>query len=265
MQLGLEGKCALVTAASQGLGRAIATNLAQEGCRVVISSRRSDLLREVSAQISALANASSDAVQGIAADVTSAEDISALVSEADRVLGGIDILVTNAGGPPTGLFEQISDEQWLNAVNLNLLSVVRLVRATLPIFRRRGGGRILNVSSMAVKQPIPNLILSNTIRTGTMAMLKTLALELAPENIQVVNLAPGRIHTDRVKWLDGRRAELEGRSVAEIQADEESRIPLGRYGTPDEFGKLAAFLLSPANSYMTGQTILADGGVIRTL
>lgn len=263
LDLGLAGKRALVTAASQGLGRAIATELVKEGCHVVISSRRSEKLREVANEICQQAGTSSDRVQVVPADVSHAEDIRVLVEEANRLLGGIDVLVTNAGGPPGGRFDELSDDQWLQAVNLNLMSVVRLIRETLPIFRRVGGGRILNVSSMSVKQPIPNLILSNTVRSGTMAMLKTLAAEVAKDNIQVVNLAPGRIHTDRVKWLDDTRAERENRTVQEVQNEEQAGIPMGRYGTPEEFAKLATFLLSPANSYMTGQTVLVDGGVVR--
>ncbi|MCL6454486.1 MAG: SDR family oxidoreductase [Alicyclobacillus sp.] len=265
MDLGLRGKRALVTAASQGLGRAVATELVREGCTVVISSRRIDKLRATAAEICAETGAPEDAVCGIAADVAAAADVERLVADAVSWLGGLDLLVTNAGGPPGGTFEQVTDAQWLAAVELNLLSVVRLVRASLPALRSAGGGRILNVSSMSVREPIPSLILSNTVRTATMAMLKTLALEVAADNIQVLNLAPGRIETDRVVWLDSQRAKRENRPLAEVQADERARIPMGRYGTPAEFGRLAAFLLSPANGYMTGQTILVDGGVIRAL
>jgi len=265
MNLGLKGKRAIVTAASQGLGRAIATQLVKEGCQVVISSRRKETLEEVAREICAVSGVPAGTVHAIAADVTSADDIQALIHEADHTLGGIDLLVTNAGGPPGGKFDDITDEQWLQAVNLNLMSVIRLIRETLPSMRRLGGGRILNISSMSVKQPIPSLILSNTVRTGTMAMLKSLALEVAEDNIQVLNLAPGRIHTDRVKWLDAARAQREGKPQDDIQAEEARSIPMGRYGTPEEFAALAAFLLSPLNGYMTGQTILADGGVVRGL
>lgn len=266
MDLGLAGQRVLVTAASQGLGRAIATQLVQEGCQVVISSRRQETLDIVAAEICHEVGARQGQVRGIAADVMVAQDIATLVERTTEFLGGIDILITNAGGPPGGRFEELTDEHWLNAVNLNLMSVIRLVRAALPSLRHaRHGGRILNVSSLSVKQPIPNLMLSNTVRAGTMAMLKSLAIELAPEQIQVHNLAPGRIDTDRVKWLDAARAAREGRTLDEVQAEEAAAIPMGRYGTPTEFAKLATFLVSPANSYMTGQTILTDGGVVRGL
>ena len=265
MDTGLKGRRALVTAASQGLGRAIAEALVSEGCQVVISSRRPERLEEVAQEISRFQDVPAGTVKAIAADVTKNEDIQRLVKEAEQQLGGIDLLVTNAGGPPAGKFEQFGDEEWLAAVNLNLMSVIRLVRETLPIMKSGGGGRILNVSSMSVKQPIPNLILSNTVRTGTAAMLKTLASEVAKDNIQVVNLAPGRIKTARLDSLDGNRAEREGRPLEEVQEEEQEKVPMGRYGTSEEFGRLAAFLLSPANSYMTGQTILADGGIVQSL
>ncbi|MFM1654064.1 SDR family oxidoreductase [Brevibacillus sp. B_LB10_24] len=265
MDLGLTGKRALVTAASQGLGRAIATELAREGCKVVISSRREDTLQEVAEEICQITGAAPGSVTGIAADVTKAEDIRQLVQRANDILGGIDILVTNAGGPPAGTFDKLTDEMWQDAFQLNMMSVVRLIRETLPIMRSQGGGRILNVSSSSVKQPIANLMLSNAIRTGTMAMLKTLAAEVAPENIQVHNLAPGRIFTERVKTLDQISAERQGIDVESVKTQEQARIPMGRYGQPEEFGRVAAFLLSSANSYMTGQTVFVDGGSVRSL
>jgi 3-oxoacyl-[acyl-carrier protein] reductase len=265
MKLGLQGARFLVTAASSGLGCAIATELVREGCQIVISSRQKDRLDSAVSRILTQTGASSSAIHAITADVTNRDDIEHLVRGAKEVLGGLDGLVTNAGGPPTGRFEEITDEEWLSAFNLNLLSVVRLIRAALPVMQKQGAGKILNISSISVKQPIPNLILSNSIRTGTMAMLKTLAMEVAKDNIQVLNLAPGRIHTDRLQSLNNERAKREGRLLADIQAEEQQNIPIGRYGTPEEFAKLATFLLSPVNSFMTGQTILADGGVIRSL
>lgn len=265
MELGLRSKRALVTAASRGLGRAVAKGLAGEGCRVVLASRDVNGAERAAEEIRREIGLSSGAVTGMAADVTKASDIRRLVRDAAELLGGLDILVTNAGGPPPGRFDSIADEVWMSAVELNLMSVVRLVREVLPHFRAQGGGRILNVSSTSVRQPIPDLILSNTVRTGTMAMLKTLALELAPENITVHNLAPGRIDTDRVRSLDLARAAREGRSVNEVRAEEESRIPLKRYGTPEEYARVAVFLLSPANSYMTGETVFVDGGFLRSL
>jgi 3-oxoacyl-[acyl-carrier protein] reductase len=153
---------------------------------------------------------------------------------------------------------------WQRAVDLNLMSVVRLIREALPHMRQAGGGKILNVSSISVKQPIKNLMLSNSIRSATVAFLKSLSIELAPENILVHNLAPGRIGTDRVKYLDMDRAKRENRTPEEVFGEEVSGIPVGRYGTPEEFGKYAAFLLSNVNSYTTGETTYVDGGTIRS-
>lgn len=265
MDLGLRGKRALVTAASQGLGLAIATELMREGCHVVISSRRQEKLEEVAGHMTASAGDAGGTVEAVAADVVNYDDIRHLVSRTQQRLGGIDLLVTNAGGPPGGNFDQVTDDDWQNAFDLNLMSVVRLIRETLPLMRAQGGGKILNISSLYVRQPNVNLILSNAIRTGTMAMLKTLALQVAHENIAVLNFAPGRIHTDRVQWLDQQRANREGRSLPDIQTEEMTGIPMGRYGQPEEVGRLVTMLLSGANSYMTGQTILADGGVISAL
>ncbi|PWI57038.1 SDR family oxidoreductase [Sulfoacidibacillus thermotolerans] len=265
MDLGLQDKRAIVTAASRGLGRAIATELIQEGCRVVISSRNVKVLEETKKDLMTKTGIDPSRLYAIPADVTKENDIAQLIAKSAQILGGIDLLITNAGGPPAGTFEQLSDEQWLFAVNQNLLSVVRLIRESLPYLKKQRGGKILNVSSVSVKEPIPNLILSNTVRTATMAMLKTLAREVAKDNIQILNLAPGRIHTDRVQWLDEQRAVREQRTIEEVRLDEQSHIPLNRYGQPEEFGKLAAFLLSPVNSYMTGQTIFIDGGAIRSM
>lgn len=266
VDLGLKGKRALVTAASQGLGRAIATELAKEGCHVVISSRRADKLGEVASEINAALVSEARPVQFVRADLTNAVEITELVKEAAELLGGgIDILVTNAGGPAGGNFDQVNDGDWQRAFDLNMMSVVRLVRESLPYMRSQGSGKILNISSLYVRQPNVDLILSNAIRTGTMAMLKTLALQVAPENITVLNFAPGRIHTDRVKWLDEQRARREGKELGDIQSEEAANIPMKRYGEPEEVGRLVTMLLSSANSYMTGQTILADGGVISAL
>jgi 3-oxoacyl-[acyl-carrier protein] reductase len=265
MDLGLKEKRAVVTAASQGLGLAIARELVREGCRVVISSRRGEVIQEVAHGLRQEFGVPEDRVYGYAADVTNPSDIQSLISFAESTLGGIDILVTNAGGPPPANFESTTDEMWYRAFELNLMSVVRLIRATIPIMKSQGGGKVLNVSSTSVKQPIPDLVLSNTIRTGVMALLKSLSLELANDGILFHNLAPGRIATERVEQLDTSKAERTGRDVRDIRAEEESKIPLGRYGTPEEFGKYAAFLLSDVNSYTTGDTVYVDGGLIRSL
>ncbi len=265
VDLGLRGKRALVTAASQGLGLAIATELTREGCEVVISSRRAETLTEVARNMNAALGPETSSVRAVKADLVNEGDIRELVARTAKLLGGIDILVTNAGGPVGGNFDQVTDEDWQRAFDLNMMSVVRLIRETLPYMRRQGGGKILNISSLYVRQPNVNLILSNAIRTGTMALLKTLALQVAQENIAVLNFAPGRINTDRVKWLDEQRASREGKAAFEVAKEEAASIPMGRYGEPEEVGRLVTMLLSSANSYMTGQTILADGGVISAL
>ncbi len=265
VDLGLRGKRALVTAASQGLGLAIATELTREGCEVVISSRRAETLTEVARNMNAALGPETSSVRAVKADLVNEGDIRELVARTAKLLGGIDILVTNAGGPVGGNFDQVTDEDWQRAFDLNMMSVVRLIRETLPYMRRQGGGKILNISSLYVRQPNVNLILSNAIRTGTMALLKTLALQVAQENIAVLNFAPGRINTDRVKWLDEQRASREGKAIWEVAEEEAASIPMGRYGEPEEVGRLVTMLLSSANTYMTGQTILADGGVISAL
>ncbi len=264
MDLQLAGKRALITAGSKGLGRAVAEQLVLEGCHIVICSRNHEHINEAVGFLADRAG-DSDAVMGMVADVTKQSDIERLVRAAQAKLGGIDLLVTNTGGPPAGNFDAVTDEMWQEAFELNLLSVVRLIRLVLPTMKSQHFGRILNVSSTSVKQPIDHLILSNTIRTGLMAMLKSLALEVAGDGILVHNLAPGRISTDRVRTLDVARAQREGRSITDVELKEQASIPLGRYGTPEEFGTFAAMLLSPLTSYMTGQTYLVDGGVIRSL
>jgi 3-oxoacyl-[acyl-carrier protein] reductase len=262
LDLGLEGKVALVTAASKGLGRAIATELAREGASVVISSRDEEALAKAANEISEETGAE---VDYLAADLTSAGDIEALVSHARDGFGGIDVLVNNTGGPPGGTFEDLDDGAWQVAFEQILMSLIRCVRGVLPHMRERGGGRIVNVASSSVKQPIEGLTLSNTFRTGLAGLAKNLSIELAPDGILINTLGPGRIATARSRGMDASEADSRGVSVEEVKAEFEARIPLGRYGTPEEFARVAAFLASPANSYVTGQAILVDGGMIRAL
>ncbi|MEJ7841394.1 MAG: SDR family oxidoreductase [Rubrobacter sp.] len=262
MDLGLGGKAALVTAASKGLGRAIATELAREGARVVISSRDEASLARTASEIKEETGAE---VGYRAADLANAADIEALVAHATERLGGIDVLVNNTGGPPPGNFADLDDEAWDLAFRQIILSLVRCVRGVIPSMRERGGGRIVNVASSSVKQPIDNLLLSNTFRAGLAGLAKSLSLELAPDGILVNTLGPGRILTGRTESVDAGQAEARGVSVEEIREQFATRIPLGRYGTPEEFARVAAFLASPANSYVTGQAILVDGGMVRAL
>jgi 3-oxoacyl-[acyl-carrier protein] reductase len=262
LDLGLEGRAALVTAASKGLGRAIATELARGGANVVISSRDEEALSETANEIREETGAE---VDFRVADLTSAGDIQALVSHAAGRFGGVDVLVNNTGGPPAGVFEDLDDGAWQGAFEQILLSLVRCVRGVLPLMRERGGGRIVNVASSSLKQPIENLTLSNTFRAGLVGLAKDLSVQLAPDGILVNTLGPGRISTARTQNMDGTQAESRGVAVEEVRAEFEARIPLGRYGTPEEFARVAAFLASPANSYVTGQAILVDGGMIRAL
>jgi 3-oxoacyl-[acyl-carrier protein] reductase len=262
VDLGLEGKVALVMAASKGLGRAVATELAREGALVMISSRDEDTLARTAADIRGETGAE---VEHRAADITRAGDLQTLVSHAAERFGGIDVLVNNTGGPPAGTFDDFDDEGWQAAFELVLLSLIRAVRGVLPSMRERGGGRIVNIASSSIKQPLENLILSNTFRAGIAGLAKSLAVELAPDGILVNTIGPGRISTARSQSMDASRAEALGVPVEEVRGQVESQIPLGRYGTPEELARVAAFLASPANSYVTGQAILVDGGMVRAL
>lgn len=262
MDLELTGRTALVTAASKGLGRATATQLAAEGARVMISSRGADQLAATAAEIREATGAQ---VLHCAADVSKAADLQRLLQEAERQLGGVDVLVNNAGGPRPGGFDSVDDEGWQQAFELTLLSSVRLIRGVLPHMRAQGFGRIVTIASSSIKSPIENLLLSNTYRVALVGLAKSLSVELAPDGILINTLGPGRIATDRVAGLDAGRARTAGISVAEVRAQAEAGIPVGRYGTAAEFATVATFLLSGANTYVTGQAFLVDGGMVRAL
>jgi 3-oxoacyl-[acyl-carrier protein] reductase len=262
MDLELTGRVALVTAASKGLGRATATQLAAEGARVMISSRGAEQLARTAQEI---ADATGAQVEHCRADVSDGADLDRLLRETQERLGGVDVLVNNAGGPPPGGFDALDDAQWQQAFELNLLSTVRLFRGVLPHMREQRWGRIVTVASSSIKQPIDNLLLSNTLRVGLLGLAKSVALEGAPHGVLVNTIGPGRIATDRVASLDAGRAEKTGQSVEEVRAQSEAGIPLGRYGTPAEFAKVAAFLASGANTYVTGQNFLVDGGMVRAI
>jgi 3-oxoacyl-[acyl-carrier protein] reductase len=262
MELELTGRVALVTAASKGLGRATATRLAAEGARVMVSSRGAEQLARTAAEIAGETGAQ---VESCPADVSDAADLDRLLRETRERLGGVDVLVNNAGGPPPGGFDALDDEQWYRAHDLNLMSTVRLVRAVLPHMREQGWGRIVTIASSSIKQPIENLLLSNTYRVALLGLAKSLAIEVAPSGILVNTVGPGRIATDRVATLDANRAQQAGISVEEVRAQAEKGIPLGRYGTAEEFGRVAAFLVSGANTYLTGQHFLVDGGMVRAI
>jgi 3-oxoacyl-[acyl-carrier protein] reductase len=261
MELNLQNKTAIVAASSQGLGKAIAEQFVREGMNVVISSRREEKLEVVASELNQMGPGR---VIFQKADLSNYEDIKLLVSRGVEEFGSLDILVNNAGGPPTGTFETITDDQWQNAFELNLLSYIRLVREALPYLKKQGG-RIVNIASSSIKEPIPGLLLSNTFRTGIIGLSKTLASELAPFGILVNTVAPGRIATDRVAQLDELNAEKAGTTKAEIEQKVKQGIPLGRYGEPEEFAKVVTFLVSDANGYMTGSSFLVDGGMVKSI
>lgn len=256
MNLELEGRQALVTGASRGLGRAIAVALAAEGANVTAVARNRERLNELAA-----AAIGSGTITAQACDLADAGAIDALRSPLERA----DILVLNGGGPPPGLAADIGDSMWSKQFDAMFLSAIRLTRLALPGMRARGFGRIIAVVSSGVIQPIPNLAISNAIRSALVAWAKTLASEVAGDGVTVNCLVPGRIATDRVAELDQSRASREKLSVAEVERQARAQIPMGRYGAAEEFAAMAAFLASPRSSYMTGGLIRVDGGMVRSL
>lgn len=263
MDLGLQDKVAVVMAASKGLGRACATALAAEGARVTIGARGAQSLVKTAQEIQ---KATRSRVLAVPTDVTKAEDVEAIVAATVREFGRIDILVNNAGGPPAGNFESFGDAQWQAAFELNLLSTVRLVRLVLPHMRKTGSGRIITIVSTSVKQPIDGLLLSNAIRSGVVGMAKTLSVELAPDNITVNNVCPGRILTDRLRQIYHINERMQqGMSEEAVLKEMAQDVPMGRVGKPEELGALVAFLTSQQAAYITGTTIQVDGGLVRSL
>jgi len=262
MDLGLKNRVALVVAASQGLGRAVAEELAAEGASLVLCARNPNTLAETAA---AIADSTGAHVLAVPADVTEIEQITRVVESGNERFGRIDILVTNAGGPPAGRFDQITREQWEQASRLTLFSAIELARQVLPGMKERGWGRILNITSIAVKQPVENLMLSNSLRAGLTGFARTLANEVAANGVTVNNILPGYTRTERLDELANMMAEKLGISAAEFRAKWEQEIPMRRLGEPREFAALAAFLVSERASYITGTSIQVDGGWIRSL
>jgi 3-oxoacyl-[acyl-carrier protein] reductase len=262
VDLGLAGKVALVAAASRGLGRAIAEELAAEGASLVMCARGEDAL---AAARDAIAGRTGVEAVAVAADVSRAEGVARVVAAAEERFGRVDILVTNAGGPPSGSFEQHGPDAWEAAYRLTLRSAVELARGVLPGMKARRWGRILNVTSIAVKQPVDGLMLSNALRAAVTGFARTLANEVAPFGITVNNLLPGYTRTDRVVQLNEANARAQGTTPEAIQARTEAQIPMGRYGEPRELAALAAFLASERASYITAQSIAVDGGWVRGL
>jgi 3-oxoacyl-[acyl-carrier protein] reductase len=257
MDLGIEGKIALVTAASRGLGRGCATRLAAEKCRVAICSRDKTAAEQAAAEIAALTGAQ---VLGFAADVSRAGDVQGLLAGVRQSLGDPDILVTNAGGPPPGTFASTDLSEYEKALQLNLMSAVHLIHGVTPAMQARGWGRIIAITSISVKQPIGNLLLSNMARAGLTGFLKTIATELAPSGITVNALLPGIHKTSRIEQLARDHATRENKPVEEVLERMTAGIPCRRMGDPDDFGAAAAFLASVPARSITGQNLLVDGG-----
>ena len=262
MKLGLNGKRALVTASSMGIGKACALELAREGADVVTCARGTDALE---ATRDAIAGETGRKIVAVTTDLSYGAQIEELMERTRAELGGLDILVTNAGGPPSGRFMDFDDEAWMKAVSLNLMSVVRLNRAAIPMMRDAGGGAIVNLASISVKEPIKGLVLSNSIRAGVVGLSKTLANELGPDGIRVNVVCPGYTATDRMTELMTARAEREGKNLDEIASGFYDSVPLGKFGEPRDIARMVAFLASEAAGYITGLTVQVDGGAVRGL
>jgi 3-oxoacyl-[acyl-carrier protein] reductase len=259
MDLGLQNRVALVTAASAGLGFAVAQELVKEGARVAICGRSSDRLQQAVNRLRAQA-ADKTFVVGFEMDVNDPAQVAALVKDAVEHFGKLDILITNAGGPPSGTFDQLTLDQYEEAMNLTLMSAIRLIHHALPHLRQSDAASILTITSTTVKQPMPALMLSNVFRPAVAGLTKTLSQELGPENIRVNSILPGTTTTDRIQQILAYRSEQNGTTVEEEAQKMTTRTPLGRLGQPEEFGRVAAFLVSPAASFVNGAMIPVDGG-----
>ncbi len=262
MDLHIKNKVFLVAASSSGLGFGVARELSKNGAITCIASRTKKDIEEAAKQ---LRKETGNEVYASIFDATSTSSIISWVNDVYNKYGRIDGLLVNAGGPPKGMFEELSDEDWLKGFELTLMSAVRLIREVLEPMKKSGGGSILTVTSTAVKEPIDVLLLSNVFRSGVTSLVKSLSKDLAKYHIRVNNLIPGRINTERLKALDTIIAKKEGISLQEAQAATQSQISLGRYGTIEEFGKAGAFLLSDAASYITGSSLVIDGGLTKTV
>jgi 3-oxoacyl-[acyl-carrier protein] reductase len=260
MDLGLKGKKALVTGASRGLGYAVARTLSIEGCQVAINSRTSEKINHSAEK---LAGETHGKVFGLAGDVSQPKVPEELVQAAVEKLGGLDILVCNAGGPPPGVFESFDEAAWQKAIDLSFMSHVRLIKTALPYLRKSEAASVLTVTSYSVKQPIPNLVLSNSIRAATVGLTKSLALELGREGLRFNSILPAWTETERVGELMGARARSNGTTVEEEITRQSKESAIGRMASPQEFANAAVFLVSPAASYITGVMLTVDGGMYK--
>ena len=260
MDLGIKGKRALILASSQGLGLGIATKLCEEGANVIISSRVEDKLATVAKELN---NAGPGTADHVVADLSEEDSAGKLYAAAKDKLGGIDILVNNTGGPPPGTVDKPDTDLWRAQIDTMLIRVIEITNLCIADMKETGWGRVLTVASSGVVQPIANLSMSNTIRSSLVGWSKSLSTEVATAGITVNMLLPGRILTERLAQLDKANAERLGKSVEEVSTSEQAAIPVGRYGTVEEFGSVGAFLCSAPASYMTGGLIRCDGGSIR--
>jgi len=259
MNLGLNKKSIIVMASSSGIGLAVATQFAQENANVMLFGRSEERLKKAKEEIF---DQTGNYVKYSVGDITIKKDIEIVVQNTLDEYGSIYALFNNTGGPQAANFDNLNDEDWIKAFELTLLSYIRTIRLVLPVMRKAGGGKIVNNTSISIKQAIDNLILSNTFRTGIVGLTKTLSKELATDNILINVVGAGKTATDRVNYLDSVRAKKDNISLEEIQMQSAQSIPLGRYGHPEEIAKLVVFLCSKANTYITGQSILVDGGMV---
>jgi len=262
MEMGLKGKVAIVAASSKGLGKAIAKTLAEEGAKLTIFSRDLDEINKAADDIRRDTDCD---ILPLQADVTNDNDLKSVFEKTIAYYSTVHILVNNAGGPPFGTFDDFNETQWSEALELNLLSTINMSRYALPYMKEQRWGRIINITSIAVKQPIDGLILSNTVRAGVIGFAKTLSNEYARYNVLVNNVCPGRILTDRILHLADERAKLSGNTRDDVIRMWEADIPMGRLGNTEELAHLVAFLASERASYITGTTIQVDGGAVKSI
>lgn len=260
MNLNLENKPVIVMASSSGIGQAVAMEFARENAKVMLFGRSKDRLEKAKEEIY---NKTNNRVEYTVGDITNKNDIQLVIENTLNKYGSIYALFNNTGGPKSATFNQLNDEDWVEAFELTLLSYIRTIRYVIPEMKKAGVGKIVNNTSISIKQAIDNLILSNTFRTGIVGLTKTLSNELAKNNILVNVVGAGKTATNRVNYLDSVRAKKDSVSLAEVQEQSSKSIPMGRYGKTEEIARLVVFLCSEANTYITGQSILVDGGMNR--